>query len=398
MNRRYLFIWTLSALLTVFAIAIITCLVDPYGLYRIVSFNGFNQQKEGVRSKIRFVKSLEMPLRSPQTLLMGSSRVHDGLNPDYITLQKYPPVYNFAIDMSRIYETLIQLRHAIKNTRVRRVIIGLDLFMFNGFQRKNEDFDEAIYGRKLHFYDYFGPSIFSRSALSDSVKTLRQSRNQNDRNEFLPNGYRPQAFFKLKNYPAAHYYTNWIFLSPTQKGTKYYSNLKLNDQVFADFEQILSICRENNIELHLYINPAHAHLDGEGLVTLGHWEMNEEWKRHISKLATTWRIPLWDFSGYNSITTERVSNGMIYYWDSSHFKEIVGNWILDRMLGDSSRVPQDFGILVTSDNIESHLTTIRANRNSYVNSHRSEIAILHEDFRRIIGGSPIDLQKSGGMF
>ncbi len=45
-------------------------------------------------------------------------------------------------------------------------------------------------------------------------------------------------------------------------------------------------------------------------------------------------IPLWDFSGYSSVTTETLpASGshaeMEFYWDSSHFKDIVGDFVLD---------------------------------------------------------------------
>jgi len=43
---------------------------------------------------------------------------------------------------------------------------------------------------------------------------------------------------------------------------------------------------------------------------------------------------LWDFSGYSSVTTEALpASGshaeMEFYWDSSHFKDIVGDFVLD---------------------------------------------------------------------
>lgn len=119
----------------------------------------------------------------------------------------------------------------------------------------------------------------------------------------MPNGYRPQAFYGLKNYPASHYYTNWIFLTPTGKGTKYYSEMELNEQVFVEFSELLDLCKAKGIDVRLFINPAHALLDGEGIRALGKLEMQEDWKRRITLIAAKHNMPLWDFSGYNSVTS-----------------------------------------------------------------------------------------------
>jgi hypothetical protein len=221
---------------------------------------------------------------------------------------------------------------------------------------------------------------------------------QPERKEFLPNGYRPQAFYGLKNYAAAHYYTTWIFLTPKVQATKYYSDLDLNKLVFDDLDQLISICAKKSIDLRLYINPAHAYLDGEGIRAVGKLELFEGWKRQISEIAALHRVPLWDFSGYNSVTTEKVISPMTYYWDSSHFTEKVGNWILSRVFGQHDGVPEDFGVLITPENIESHLQLIRANREKYINANKLEVRDLLADYKSIIGGAPLDQSRLIDMY
>ena len=106
MNKYKVYIIA-TVLLSVCMISIIcacTLIVDPYGLYDVYKKNGFNLQKEGVRNKIRYVKAIEIALRRPATVLMGSSRVHDGINPDHPLLNQYPPVYNYGIDLIRMKE------------------------------------------------------------------------------------------------------------------------------------------------------------------------------------------------------------------------------------------------------------------------------------------------------
>lgn len=189
-------VWLMSAISTLGVICMINYVVDPYGFYRRIEVVGFNQQKEGVRSKIRYVKALELPLRQPRTIILGSSRVHDGINPQHFLLRDpvFAPVYNLGIDMDRIHESLQYLKHALAHSEIKQVLFGLDFFMFNASQKVNYNFDTELVGRQVGMRDYLSTSIFSRDALVDSIKTIKTSYSQFERQEFLSNGFRPGNF------------------------------------------------------------------------------------------------------------------------------------------------------------------------------------------------------------
>lgn len=390
-----------GSILSLLLIATINFVVDPYGLFRNYDVKGFNQQKEGVRSKIRFVKALELPLRKPETIIIGSSRVHDGMNPESALLRQYPPVYNLGIDMMRIHEMKEYFKHAIVNGDVKRAIIGLDFFMFNSLEKVNASFDHELVGRKIQSEDYLAISLFSREALMDSYSTIKLSRAQPDRKEFLGTGYRPgkYVFYKVKDFEKLHYYTNWVFLTSTPQATKYYASMRLDDDVFADFEEILSVCNQRRIDCRLYISPAHVGLDGEGIRAAGKWEMFENWKRRVAQISFEHGLPLWDFSGYNSVTTEPVTTPMKYYWDSSHFNEMVGNWIVARVMEKPEvAAPTDFGEKIFPANIEDHLAKIRNSRDKYETTN----ILLNEErdrlYKDILNGASLDLERLKGMY
>jgi hypothetical protein len=123
----------------------------------------------------------------------------------------------------------------------------------------------------------------------------------------------------------------------------------------------------------------------------GEWEGVEHAKRElVAYLAADAArhpgapaFPLWDFSGYSSVTTEPLPDAgsraeMRFYWDSSHFKERVGDWVLDRVLATVSTPdappPADFGVLLTPDSVEAALAGIRAARDAYRARHAGEVA------------------------
>jgi hypothetical protein len=375
-------------------------IVDPYGLFRTVEIKGFNQQKEGVRNKVRFVKALEVSLRQPKTIIMGSSRVHDGINPDYKALKEFQPAYNYGIDMARIKEIKLYLKHAIAISNIENLILGLDFFMFNASEKLNTTFDPTLVNNKPTFLDLYYKPLFTMTSVSDSIQTIKISAAQEGRKEFLTNGFRPgdSVFYGVKDYEKLHSYTNWIFSSSKESDTLYYSKMTLDEEVFDDFEEIVSLCKVKNINCTLYISPAHANLDGEGIKAAGLLPIFEEWKQKIVSIAYDNHLTLWDFSGYNSITTEPVKTPMRYYWDSSHFKENVGNLILDRIFSDVDEYkgPNDFGVVLTPSNVKESLLKTRADRTDYL--ERTDISELLELYKSALIGEDMDPDIAEGIY
>jgi hypothetical protein len=112
-------------------------------------------------------------------------------------------------------------------------------------------------------------------------------------------------------------------------------------------------------------------------------EINEEEALRAGESS----FPLWDFSVYNQFTTEPIpktgdtETAMQWYWDSSHYKKELGDIMLDKIFHyhESGRiVPDNFGILLTSENIDDHLQKIRADRQHYRDTHPDDIAEIEE--------------------
>jgi hypothetical protein len=144
--------------------------------------------------------------------------------------------------------------------------------------------------------------------------------------------------------------------------------------------RIVAFCRAEGIDLRIFISPEHAH-QLEISAAIGEWATIENAKRALVALmaddaahhSNAAPIPLWDFSGYSSITTESLPEPgsraeMRFYWDSSHFKDMVGDFILDRLFGVSDpqrAVPSDFGVRLTADSIEAALAHLRDGQLAY---------------------------------
>ena len=111
--------------------------------------------------------------------------------------------------------------------------------------------------------------------------------------------------------------------------------------------------------------------------TAGLWSFFEDWKRRVSKVT-----PVWDFSGYNSITTEPISNNMKNFTNRGYYTIKIGNLILNRLLHyQEEKVPEDFGVLITANNRESQLEKIRTDQELWAKNNPKMIQLV-EDLKR----------------
>ena len=98
-------------------------------------------------------------------------------------------------------------------------------------------------------------------------------------------------------------------------------------------------------------------------------------------------FPLWDFSGYNAITTETVpregdlQTRMRWYSDSSHYVPALGRVILDKIFVQPvsasnmvSGIPDDFGVLLTPATLDTQLAAIRRGHDEYRATHPADVA------------------------
>jgi hypothetical protein len=103
-------------------------------------------------------------------------------------------------------------------------------------------------------------------------------------------------------------------------------------------------------------------------------------------------IAVWDFGGYNSITTEEVppagdQSPMRWYMDPVHYRPELGNLILDRVFATSNQaqeVPKDFGVRLTPQNVEAVLARMRDDGAQYRVSHLGAIAMIQATVRTAI--------------
>jgi hypothetical protein len=364
--NKFILQFLAAAFLPVMSVGVFNYIVDPYDVFNTPNFFGINHDKPKKDSNDRQFKAIDITRIQPTTIIIGSSRTKQGIDPEHPTLAKDPSTYNLAINGPNVYEVRRYLEHAIANQpNLKEVIFGIDFFMFNANLKNQPSFSESRLGIKHIAIGDAVNALFSIDTYHISKETIEASlKEPNKSDRFGENGFMPNRKFNDGN-------TKWRFEQAIKLYFQLHSNYELSDQYLNDFKKIVSLCQEKNISLKVFISPAHA-TDLEAIRVTGKWQVMEQWQREIVKI-----IPVWDFSGYNSVTTESIKDVMKNYADNSHYSRSIGNYMLDR-LGNyrTDKIPQDFGILLTPENIESHLEQTRQEREIWVKEHPDELKLV----------------------
>lgn len=348
-------------LLILSAITLFNIIVDPYGIFNTPLIQGFNKSKPWKVVQVRLFKAVDITRIKPETILLGASRTYVGLNPKHSSFNDYQPVYNLGLNSANMYEIRRYFEHALFNQPdLKLIVLEIDYFSFYLNGKNTPDFSEGRLEKNNIVPKDLLNSTLSMDALNNSISTVLQNTRKSQ--EFLfVNGMVDVA---VSHQPI-----------PTASFTQFISNYNfyISPSYLKDFEYVVKTCRDRGIELKIFISPIHV-LFSESIRATGNWQMYEQWKREIVKIT-----PVWDFSGYNSVTSEKFSDRAIMknYTDMSHYTIPVGNLILNRLFNYQEKtIPTDFGLLITPNNIESHLDKINAQRQIWAKQNPDAVKLI----------------------
>jgi len=369
---------------------------DPYGIFFRWTPHDFFPLKSEIYTHTRLFKAYAVVDRKPRTVVLGSSRAQLGIDATHPGF-RVQPAFNYSIWAVNSYELMRFFEHGVYASNIAQAVIGLDWFYFNATRSPAKDFDERI----LATTDY--PVPLNRAAFLISIDTLRSSlktiggvRETSYAFDLITGQPTAQSIRDQKISEAQHlggmrglFAFNTRDVLRTIWGPEFaFEDQSRKSNSLEHFRRIVRLAYEHNIDLRMFISPAHAWL-WEAMYQSSRGELWELWKRELVRISEEEAerahkppFPIWDFSGYNSLTTETVPAGgdgqteMRWYWECSHYKRELGDVVLDRVLNyqDSGRpAVRDFGVRLTGRNIDEHLHQIRLDRERYRNSHKEDI-------------------------
>jgi hypothetical protein len=360
--------------------------IDPYSIVNLVRIEGINKNKPYIDNNSRLTKAAQIIDKKPEVVILGSSRVEFGINPD----SKYfndAAVYNAGLANASIYEMYRYLEHSIAQRNLKKAVIGLDFFAF--FIRKHSDgFDESVLGYSsiLPYMRYF----FSLDMFNDSKDTIKKQNKlvMHNSKGFLSNLDEKIAQTKKNGYRNEFLVNEVSYIRETY--SKFEENR--NKNFYRYFEDLLLVSYENSVELTLFISPVHARQLEALDIAVGYEEF-QDWKKRLVdinlKVARNLDVKpynIWDFSGYNSVTTEEfpANNGaMTWYWESSHYTSKTGDLILKKAKNNEcDGVPSDFGVLISEENIDSYLKEQKLLREKWLSQHKYVRENIEEELNK----------------
>lgn len=124
--KKYCWIAGLSLFVVMSGVLAFNCIVDPYGMYRLIEVKGFNSHKPAIYNRVRLFKAYDVRRIKPSAIVLGTSRSHVGLRMSHEGwAPTVTPRYNLSFDGATTEEMYFYLSTPTRFTRSSRSSLGL---------------------------------------------------------------------------------------------------------------------------------------------------------------------------------------------------------------------------------------------------------------------------------
>lgn len=368
--------------------------VDPYGLYRP---RGAGDWKPHAATQGELVKPYLVLRHPPRTLILGNSRAEVGFDPeDPAWPEATRPVFNLALPGTGTRVARRLFEHVLATHPPQAVVLGVDYmdFLVEPGARGGDPAMtrrlrlEAVHPASVRWLQRLhdlAATLVSLDALIHSLDTLRLAGRQGVA-DLTEAGFNPmrdyQQIARREGYFNLFRQRDLENIRAYQRRPRnLYSPGTATSPAFDDLTAIIEAARAREIPVQVVIYPYHAHLL-EILRLTGHWDLFEDWKRELAHRVASHgrgRAMLWDFSGYHEYARTLVpapgdrKQTVHWYWEAGHFKRELGHLILLRLQGAG---PDEFGAVLTPENVETHLGQIQADGDAFRREQARVVAEL----------------------
>lgn len=329
--------------LSIIPVAAYNYYFDPFGIFNETSLRlGYEPGHEPNQHYAK-IRHLINDKHSWDSYLFGNSRVGK-INPELIPGGNYYNMnYSAGVPGEHLHDIKVMLQ---KGVPVRNVMIALDNVSYaerpedHRWQIMRNPYDLSIYKRVLFQIEYlcsvprFSIMKYIRPPKDESLLYFNITGNgMQDLTNIDINIERNLG----KHVGSERFNKANIDISPMSGS----NGEKLIEDTIQDVSEIIKLSKSHNFNLYFFINPIHKlyYAQGDPYLFL-------LFKKKLAQITG-----YWDFSGFNSITTDNY-----YYYETSHYRTMVGNLIICRMTNcPNMEVPKDFGFFVTNENVDQYI-------------------------------------------
>jgi hypothetical protein len=339
--------------------------IDPLGIFHDFRIDKINKYVVINNDAGRLVNSIRLQENQYDIIVSGTSRVQSGIDPRSSAFGK-ARIYNASLGDTDADELNLQLDYIAKHQdELKHLIFGLDFHTFSSKRTIFPDYYNSLFVEKNSYWDIVGHYIFSYRSLGDIYLTVQA--NQKDslkkywidgHNHVLSKGGFHKSMENILNYYMGK--------------ERMFGCFTYDFQRVLDLEKSLNALLRKGIKVSMFISPQHAK-NLMMLENVGLFSSYYDWMRDITSMVARLdriykdKITLWNFSGFNSITTEPISDekdDMKFYIETSHFKTNVGNYLMQTIL-ENREVIEGFGHVIDQSSIEQEITWMKSDARQY---------------------------------
>ncbi len=347
-SKKWIKISTTTALIGFSLLMLTNYIVDPFNVFQSKIL------KHDFQINQRYIKIeyLEKNKEKYNGYMIGSSRIGT-TNPKVV--EHYIPgakIYNMTLNGANLYSNLMHIRYMIKaKYPIKTLYMQLD-----GINMSYYGSDESNYLGRMHpyvkdeslalfYFDYlsgFFPLNIKKKIAQNFNYTFNVTYDL--QTGIWANPVAEEKIAKnceeyVKNQKSFHRHNRPVLKYTTRKET------------IHALKEIVSLCKANNIKLYTFMVPHNKILMDTFVI--------KDYLAYLKDIANITNF--YDFSGYNSITTNNCN-----YYERSHYRPFIGKLIAARIFNDKTvNIPNDFGQLVTKENITEHLQMLKENIINY---------------------------------
>lgn len=339
--------------------------VDPYGVSPIhYEQAGFNEQKPKRIDIDRLIKPYEVWRYQPRTIFLGTSRIHESIDPRVLDGTRYAPAYNAAIPANTLSENAATIEQYFRLDR-RLKYVFIELFPVNFLMPGPVEPQASV----LSAFEKIVPLQFSTAALFASYDTIafNQTAAAHPIGPYIsPQGFwvRPAGFDTATTFDAQRH------SDAIAQIHKKIPLMLLQPTTFGDLDRIVAACDKHDARLVMFVTPSYP-WEEYRLLSLGYWPLLEEWLRRLAAYKN-----VVSFAQMNALTEEAAGKDMRYWNDPIHFGMPFGRLMLRAFLGDQDPgMPANFMRRLDRGTVDDVIRERRAGVEHW--------AAAHPDFVRI---------------
>lgn len=393
---NFLRTWLVGVMVLLAAVIALNVVVDPYGILAMPRIAGLTANKLAGAERPLLTKPYLIDLVRPATVVLGSSTVDVGFNPESLAWPgSNRPVFNLGMDGINPAGQYLFLRHALASNHPGLILIGVnfeDSLIYrpqhlSAATMAHYKFDQRLRVREngTPNSEYNGARLedlafatLSVDAVRDSIWTLfhQDDGSLNQQSEY---GFNNAGRFNYMSRNDGHYA---MVMDKNRMKAKQLLFWRLSPQFDTkSTADMIRLAQSSGAKVIVFIEPRYVDL----LEIRRQTDINRHVMAWRSELVDVVEhasmdgeaVKLWDFSLYSRFTNETLppprdtTSVMQWNWESVHFRAGLGDLMIQRMLtGDG---PEDFGTLVTKATLDQDSLEFDRRQRAWVEQHQGDV-------------------------